>query len=238
MARADDREKRRRERDKERERKRKEKERAREEGDEEPRPVWQTALLWTGVLIVGREAWLALYTRRNRRRDAFNLAQFRARESGKQLIVVGDPDKGIVNRFIGRDYDCGDLCLDEHGCLECDQYITGKLAQTLATLPDNSAVIYVSGVLEQVHDMDQVLYELHRVSGGDVYVVNVEPWTLTAWLYPGNRRRISQAPPEYPTLRWKPIPWSPNKSVHAQYQFTPGTLPAQAPPATISGGRR
>ncbi len=186
-----------------------------------PVPVWKTALKWTAIAVAARELYLALGPSRQKRRDIFNLAQFRAQQTGKRLIVVGSPDAGIVNRFIGRDYDCGDLCIDAVGCLSCNNYAQGRLEDVLPELESNSAVVYVSMTLEFVQDLDKVLAELARVSGGDLFVVTVPPYTLTSYLYPSSRRQFTAAPPDDAAFEWQPHPWSPKKS--AQRTFT---LPA------------
>jgi hypothetical protein len=186
------------------------------------RPVWVSVAKWSAIAIGAREIYLALGPSRQKRRDIFNLAQFRARDTGKRLIVVGDPDAGIINRFLGRDYDCGELCLDAKGCLSCSSYGEGRLEDLLTELDDNSAVIYVSMKLESVNDMDKVLRELDRVAGGDVFVVTVPPWTLTSLLYPGSRRQIIQAPPDDRKFEWRAHWWSPKKSDVREYALGQG----------------
>jgi len=56
---------------------------------------------------------------------------------------------------------------------------------------DNSAVVFVSCVLEYVTDIKAALREISRIAGSadNVFVVTVQPWTLTARLYPGARWR-------------------------------------------------
>ncbi len=56
---------------------------------------------------------------------------------------------------------------------------------------DNSSVVFVSCVLEYVTDIDAALREISRIAGSadNVFVVTVQPWTLTARLYPGARWR-------------------------------------------------
>ena len=58
-------------------------------------------------------------------------------------------------------------------------------------LADDSAVVFVSCVLEYVTDLDAALREIARIAGSadNVFVVTVQPWTLTARLYPGARWR-------------------------------------------------
>ena len=54
----------------------------------------------------------------------------------------------------------------------------------------NSAVVFVSCVLDYVADIDAALREISRIasSADNVFVVTVQPWTLTAPL-PGARWR-------------------------------------------------
>jgi len=54
---------------------------------------------------------------------------------------------------------------------------------------DDSAVVFVSCVLEYVSDPEAALHELRRMAGSpdNLFLVLVEPWTLTAVLYPGAR---------------------------------------------------
>jgi hypothetical protein len=68
-----------------------------------------------GALLA--EGGMAL-RRFERRRRAFAAAARRAAELGRPLVVVGDPDAGAHTRLV-RAYDCGDLCIDLHGCPRC-----------------------------------------------------------------------------------------------------------------------
>jgi len=165
--------------------------------------------LWTGVGLISYELFIALVIRRQNRRDVFNQAVAAANATQKQLVVVGNPDGGLVNSTVGRDYDCGELCIDERGCPKCKVQAVARLEQVLPTLPDNSAVIFVSGTLEYVDNLPQVLAQLQRVSGGDLYIAHVQPYTLTAFLYPGAKRRLFTAPPVSPNVTWQPLPWRP-----------------------------
>lgn len=194
--------------------------------DPKKRPVWLSVLKWSAIAVGAREAYVALYSRRQRRRDLFNLAQQRAQETGKRLIVIGDPDSGIVNRFLGRDYDCGTLCIDRNGCLSCPQYEQSRLEDVLPTLSTGSAVVYVSGVLEYVEDIDRVLGELQRISGGDMYVVTLKPWTLTSMFWPGSKRQFYEAPPplqgQAARFTWRALPWG-NRGESGLFESGPWT---------------
>jgi hypothetical protein len=170
------------------------------------RPWWKTTLKWAGLGLLGYEAYHALSLRRQKRRDTFNAALYRSQQTGKPIWVVGDPDGTITSRFLGRDYDCGALCIDPKGCLSCANYVTGRLEDELAKLPTGGAVVYVNtGVLESVEDMPRAVAELKRVSGGDLFVATVHPYTLTAYLWPGHKRRIFSTPPDRTLIEYKPL---------------------------------
>ncbi len=173
--------------------------------------------LWTGVGLLSYELFMNLVVRRQNRRDVYNQAVARANETQKSLVVVGNPDAGFMASVVGRDYDCGALCIDERGCPKCTVQAVARLEDVLPTLPDNSAVIYIAGTLEYTHNLPLVLEQLQRVSGGDLFVSRVPPWTVTAFLYPGAQRRIFSAPPASPQIAWKALPW---RAQDTQTSFT------------------
>jgi hypothetical protein len=168
---------------------------------------WTLGIVATG--IVTRELWLAFVTRRQRQRTVFALAEERAKLTGKPLVVVGDPQQGILVRFLGPTYQCGAVCVDTHGCPACETQIAGRLEDVLPRMADNSAVVYVANVLEQVDDIALIGANLDRISGGDLFITHTEPASLTGWFWPGMRRRILFAPPEGPDLVYRPLPWHP-----------------------------
>ena len=127
------------------------------------------------------------------RRRAFAAAARRAAELDRPLVVVGDPDAGAHTRLV-RAYDCGDLCIDLHGCPRCEVMQAADLtAGPVPGIADDSAVVYVSCVLEYVSDPEAALRELQRMAGtpDNLFMVFVEPWTLTAALYPGARWAVA-----------------------------------------------
>ena len=153
-----------------------------------------------GVLLT--EAGMALH-RFEQRRRAFAAAARRAAELRRPLVVVGDPDAGAHTRLF-RAYDCGDLCIDLHGCPSCQAMQAADLtAGPVPGIADDSAVVFVSCVLEYVSDPETALRELNRMAGSpdNLFLVFVEPWSLTAALYPGARWAVTAEDP--PTM--KPI---------------------------------
>ena len=142
-------------------------------------------LLGASLLIEGGSA----LHRFRRRRLAFDAAARRAAETGRPLIVVGDPDAGAHTRLM-RAYECGDLCVDLQGCPRCQVMKAADLTKgPIEGIADDSAVVFVSCVLEYVTDLEAALRELVRIAGSreNLFLVLVEPWTLTATLYPGAR---------------------------------------------------
>jgi hypothetical protein len=123
------------------------------------------------------------------RRHGFEAAAQRAASLGRVLVVVGDPDAGAHTR-LARAYDCGDLCVDLRGCPRCQVMQAADLtAGPVPGVADDSAVVFVSCVLEYVSDPEAALRELQRMAGSreNLFIVFVEPWSLTAALYPGAR---------------------------------------------------
>ena len=119
----------------------------------------------------------------------FEAAAHRAAALGRVLVVVGDPDAGAHTR-LARAYGCGDLCVDLRGCPRCQVMQAADLtAGRVAGVADDSAVVFVSCVLEYVSDPEAALRELQRMAGSrdNLFIVFVEPWSLTAALYPGAR---------------------------------------------------
>ncbi|MBK9757479.1 MAG: hypothetical protein IPO88_29050, partial [Nannocystis sp.] len=123
------------------------------------------------------------------RRRGFEAAARRASALGRPLVVVGDPDAGAHTRLV-RAYECGDLCIDLRGCPRCQVMQAADLtAGPVPGVADDSAVVFVSCVLEYVADPASAATELRRMAGSpeNLFIVFVEPWSLTASLYPGAR---------------------------------------------------
>lgn len=140
---------------------------------------------------VGALEGLAAMARFEDRKRLYAAAEKRATALGRPLVVVGDPDAGMHTRIL-RAYQCGDICVDLNGCPACPvQYVVDLTKQKVPNLADDSAVVFVSCVLEYVADPEPVLKELLRIAGGpdNLYIVTVQPWTMTATLYPGARQR-------------------------------------------------
>lgn len=142
-----------------------------------------------------------------------------AQATCKRIFVIGDPHNDNKSVDGKADYGCGDICLDkETGCDLCPVGVKDSLENFLPKLADNSYVIFVSCVLEYVDNFQEVTKELMRVSGGDLFIVNLEPNTLKTRFFPNlgyggkfrRKRIIYSAPPFskniiYNELNYKPI---------------------------------
>ena len=123
------------------------------------------------------------------RRETYDLAARRAAALHRPLVVVGDPDAGAHTRLY-RAYGCGDLCVDINGCPLCKVVQVADItAGPVRGVADDSAVVFVSCVLEYVSDPAAAVHEFRRMAGSpeNLFDVAVQPWTLTAALYPGAR---------------------------------------------------
>jgi SAM-dependent methyltransferase len=141
------------------------------------------------------------YERRAWRQDFYQTARAMATDLRRPLIVIGAPDGWGAGVDL---YGCGDTCLDLDGCARCG----AKPFDLSSGIPfdDDSAVVFVSCVLEYVPDLDAVYREIVRVAGGEsrVFIVHIRPeswWTLFFYR-PENRNVILSAPPLGP-FAWR-----------------------------------
>ena len=156
------------------------------------------------VLLFAWEFGIAI-RRKWRRRTTFQMAKDQSKQTGKPLMVVGDPDNGAMSKFTGRDYGEGDVTIDITGCPDCKSGVAADIKEYIYAQRDNSYVIFISCTLEYVqsNDFPRLVRKLYQVSGGDLYVVNVEPYCLSAYFYParlftregGPQRVITKCPP-------------------------------------------
>jgi hypothetical protein len=166
----------------------------------------------TAVALVIREAYLGFGPRREHRRAVFEQAQRRAQELGRPLLVLGDPDGGVLNRMLGRQWQCGDVCVDLMGCGICGERVQGRPEDVLQALDDNAYVVYDPGAFAKADDATEMAIQLKRVTGGEVYMADAGPWTLTAFFGPKRKRRIYE-PPQLNAAKavtYKPLLWHPD----------------------------
>tara|TARA_Y100000389_G_scaffold69040_1_gene65648 strand:- start:9735 stop:10178 length:444 start_codon:yes stop_codon:yes gene_type:complete len=128
-----------------------------------------------GVIIL--DCFFSLY-RIYRRINLYNQAYEKSKSSNKELLVIGNPYSGFINKNIYQCYDCGDICLDLNGCGDCPKQIKGDLLEELKKMESKKYVIFESCVLEYINDnsLSEIKIELDRVSGGDLYQVRNSPY--------------------------------------------------------------
>ena len=131
-------------------------------------------------------AWESLWwaNRVHNRHTLYDKAKAHARSMKLPLVVVGAPDRGMT-----RGPGCGDLTLDI-ASTQCPCRMQVDITKRVP-LPNNSAVVFVSCVLEYVNDLPSAWRELQRIAPKRVYVSRVQPWTLAAYLYPGAKRTLN-----------------------------------------------
>ena len=130
----------------------------------------------------------ATWTRWEHRRRLFLAADEQARRLGRPLLVVLPRKEGWFNRSM-RLYEYGARYGDIFNASNPPIIFADSLARGLPAIADDSAVVYVACVLEYVADLRRSMDEILRIAGEleNIYVVTVQPWTLTAALHPAAR---------------------------------------------------
>ena len=139
-------------------------------------------LLW---VVLGLAAWEGFWwdVRRSRRTNVYQRASTYAKAIGRPLVVIGAPDSGFTSG-----YGCGDITVDLAGS-QCPNTSQLDITKPLP-FKTNSVCCITMCTLEYVNEVNAALHEINRISGGHAFFVGVEPWTLTAYLYPGARRTL------------------------------------------------
>lgn len=162
------------------------------------------------VVVVYEIFWMI--NRKAERRKIYSKALKKSQETGKKLLVIGDPNNGSGNKITGKDYECGDICVDLTGCPGCTVGVKGDIRNVIKGMKDNEYVIFCSCVLEYVDgDITDLVKDLVRVSGGDLFIVSVEKWSIIAYIYYGRlltgesgaKRIILEYPPYNNEIKWK-----------------------------------
>ena len=125
--------------------------------------------------------------RKRHRSLLYKKALKRANDTGKKLLVIGDPENGIANTLFGTDYGYGDECLDLTGCPKAPEGVKvykGKLEDILPTIDLSERVVFISCTLEYVDDIRGIIDRLHGMERDDLFILNIDPWTIEAWWYP------------------------------------------------------
>jgi len=135
------------------------------------------------IILIIYEVFVCIL-RKIKRRVMYKRALERAKKTNKKLLVIGDPYNGLASKTTGCDYGCGDLCMDLTGCPDCPKSIKGRLEDNIKDININEYVVYISCVLEYVDDLPLINSYLDKMDQNDLFVVNVEWYSLMAWFYP------------------------------------------------------
>lgn len=165
--------------------------------------------VWIVLILLFYEFSAVYIGRPIRRRRVFDLASKKSKQTGKQLLVIGDPyaDNYSLSKS---DYGCGDICLDINGST-CPISRKHDINQGLGQFGDNQFVVFVSCTLEYVDDLGKTYNELKRISGNDLFIVNMEPYTIKTLFFPNlgysfkRKWRITDCPPFSNSFRYRPI---------------------------------
>lgn len=157
---------------------------------------------------------LVYVDRAAKRKKYYAMAQQKALQTKKPLLVIGDPatDNYSLTKF---DYGCGDVCMDINDCPLCPTAVKHDINNGFDFLGDNSCVVFVSCTLEYANDINGIYRQLVRISGGDVYIVTITPNSLKTrfarnlgYNQFNRKHRILKAPPEYNTF--EAVPFKPS----------------------------
>lgn len=206
----------------------------------------QLAWLWTKRIALGsavvltiRESYLALGARRERRRSVYESAVTAAQQANLPLIVLGDPEGSVLNRLLGRQWQCEGrvkvICIDPAGCGLCANQIQGWPELELAKLASKSAIIYDPGAFAMADNGALLAAQMARV-GVRTFMADVEPTSLAAFFEPGRKRRVLKEPQANSgVLAYKPGLLHPEAGSRAEASVMLGSMmhPPITQPATV-----
>ena len=150
----------------------------------------------------------SIFNDHSQRRDYYNRALRKSRETKKPLLVIGDPTKGMSCKWLGVVYGTGDICIDLEPSLGSSNVLKAEAIEFLSNMKSNSAIIYVSCVLEYVPKIDTLIKEIERVAGDckNIYLVHTKFYSPVSYLYHFENDKslhvITQAPPTHKKIKY------------------------------------
>ena len=127
------------------------------------------------------------YQRHILTRRFYEKAKLLANRKNKKLMVIGDPCTGNVNMWIQKKFpNCkhGDVTIDLFGCNDCDKMDINNFKEW-KKYKSNEYVIIETGTLSFGKDIEKILSEIKRISGGDFF--SSGGTTSIGWMYIGNK---------------------------------------------------
>lgn len=137
-----------------------------------------------------------------------------AKEKNKKLMVIGDPCVGsglICSRNIF--YSHGDVTIDLFGCNQCDKMDINNIS-SWKKYNSNEYVVFETATLSFSKDINSVLEEIKRVSGGDFYSTGGTR-SLT-WILFGHKLYSKNYPENIKICSY---PYTPNKKYFMIYDI-------------------
>lgn len=173
-------------------------------------------IIFVIVFIIGFLLLNELYhgiVRQNNRNKIYKMAQSRAQEIKRKLVVFGDPYNGYgsnVYDLFMEGYGCGDETVDLTGCPYCLNGVKSDILEYLKKQESDSKVIFISCVLEYVDNIEEVINELYRVAGSieNIFIVTVNKYSLSAYFYQQDdyyAKNIIEGPPTHKEIKYKKI---------------------------------
>lgn len=89
-----------------------------------------------------------------------------AKQKNKKLLVIGDPCGG--NIMFGSPYEHGDITIDLFGCSKSNKIDINNINEW-KKLKSNNFIVFETGTLSFSNDINKILKEIRRISGGEFY---------------------------------------------------------------------
>lgn len=127
-----------------------------------------------------------------KKRSLYKKALMRSHQTGKPLLVIGNPIGGATDRLIGESHGKGDICVDITGCGEGSGNYKMKAHELLMNIPSDSCIIYSSMVLEYIEpdEIDKTIRQIKRVAGNkdNIFLIFIQQHSLNPYYYGGTQR--------------------------------------------------
>ena len=114
--------------------------------------------------------WLQFMIRRHFQTKKFYREALQlSKAKDKKLMIIGDPCRGTYFRFVSKYFpNCehGDITVDLYGCSDCNRMNINDM-KAWSKFDTNSYVVMETGTISYSEDIEQLLKEIKRISGGD-----------------------------------------------------------------------
>lgn len=131
------------------------------------------------IFLIITDILLSKYIRSYRSYKYFKLAEKKAKTSGKKLMVIGDPCQGHskVLSFITPKLHHGDVTIDLYGCDKCQRSDINDM-KFWNSLETDSYVVFETATISFSDNIEKVVKQIHRISGGDFYSGGTTNWLV------------------------------------------------------------